>query len=191
MKCAIDFLPLGYRAERRARLTLRTRFLLALLVLLGCVLTEVTFRWRRASLEHVAELAEEHAREIASRASRAADFEDQHLLFSAELERWTLPLQLPAATLALEALLRATGESIGLERLSWSHDLLATSPRPEQLELAGGASDAHALAAWLRALEQEPVLPAVELESSQRSISTRGGALQFRVRSKQEPELRR
>ncbi|MBL8896408.1 MAG: PilN domain-containing protein [Planctomycetes bacterium] len=184
MRNAIDFLPPGYREAKSARLTLRARFLLALLVLLGCVLTEVIFRWRRASLEQVAELAEEHALEIATRASRAADFEDQHLLFSSELDRWTQPLELPAATSALEALLRATPEAIGLERCFWSHDLLEASPRPPRLELAGAAADAHALAAWLRALEREPALPAVELESSQRSAKARGSALQFRVHSK-------
>jgi Tfp pilus assembly protein PilN len=188
---SIDFLPPGLRHARRARRVGRQRILLALLVLLGIVVTEGVFRWRRARLEHVAELAEEHAQEIAARASRAADFEDQHLVFSTELDRWTGPLDLPAASDALQALLRATPESIALERLAWSHDLLVEPRRPPRLDLAGGAADAHALAAWLRALGAEAALPAVELESSQRGPAALGGALQFRVRTKDAPEVPR
>lgn len=183
MRGSIDFLPPSHRRAIIARRAVRSRVLLALLVLLGAVLTEASFRWRAVQLERVAELAEDHAREIASRAARAADFEDQHVLFTAELERWTRPLDLPAATSALEALLRATPPEIELERLRWSHELLAEVARPPRLELAGAAADAHALAAWLRALEAESALPGVELESSQRSTPAAEGALHFRVRT--------
>lgn len=185
MKHVIDYLPREYRAALERQAVVRARVLMALLVVLGIAITEIAFWWRGAHFEHVAELAEEHAQRIILRAAQAADFEDQHIVFAAELDQWTQPLELPRATTMLAALLRATPESVQFHRLHWAHRGLRESPATATFDLRGDVEDAHTLAGWLRALSKEPALPAVELRQSHRGQAQGSNALSFQISSKE------